>query len=107
MKKVLALILALVMCLSFAACGGNTDTETPTSEAAQADTTQVDATTEEATQAETTAETTVENTTEKPATTVHTHSWKKATCKAPKTCKTCGVTEGAAAEHNWKNATCT
>ena len=29
------------------------------------------------------------------------HSWDNATCTAPKTCKTCGATEGNAAGHNW------
>ncbi len=27
------------------------------------------------------------------------HQWEEATCKAPKTCKVCGVTEGGLAEH--------
>lgn len=35
------------------------------------------------------------------------HNWKSATCTAPKTCTSCGATEGSAAGHNWKNATCT
>jgi len=35
------------------------------------------------------------------------HSWKNATCTAPKTCAKCGVTEGTATGHNWKDATCT
>jgi hypothetical protein len=35
------------------------------------------------------------------------HSWNNATCTAPKTCKTCGATEGSAAGHSWKAATCT
>ena len=40
------------------------------------------------------------------------HQWEEATCKAPKTCKVCGVTEGGLAEHTpgtWqstKPATC-
>ena len=35
------------------------------------------------------------------------HSWKDATCSAPKTCSKCGATEGNAAGHSWKDATCT
>ena len=35
------------------------------------------------------------------------HSWKAATCTAPKTCSKCGTTEGGAAGHNWSDATCT
>ena len=35
------------------------------------------------------------------------HSWKDATCTAPKTCSKCGATEGSASGHSWKDATCT
>ncbi len=35
------------------------------------------------------------------------HNWKDATCVAPKTCKTCGATEGDISGHNWQDATCT
>jgi len=35
------------------------------------------------------------------------HDWKKADCTSPKTCKTCGATEGAAKGHDWKAADCT
>ena len=58
---------------------------------------------------EATATTTVpatEHTT--PATeTVHVHEFGDATCVSPKTCKTCGESEGTATGHSWKNATCT
>ena len=39
----------------------------------------------------------------------HVHEWVEATCTAPKTCKTCGETEGEALGHDWKEApkTCT
>lgn len=42
---------------------------------------------------------------------VHTHTWKAATCTAPKTCSVCGATEGTAIAHKeeeipMKNATC-
>lgn len=37
----------------------------------------------------------------------HEHTWKDATCTAPKTCTRCGVTDGTALGHNWKDATCT
>lgn len=33
------------------------------------------------------------------------HSWKSASCSAPKTCYHCGATEGDALPHNWKDAT--
>ena len=34
------------------------------------------------------------------------HSYKDATCTAPKTCSKCGATEGSVAAHNWQEATC-
>ena len=37
----------------------------------------------------------------------HVHSFNAATCTTPKACSVCGATEGNAAGHNWKNATCT
>ena len=33
--------------------------------------------------------------------------WNPATCTEPKTCSTCGTTEGSALGHNWTDATCT
>lgn len=38
----------------------------------------------------------------------HVHSWAKATCTSPKTCKTCGATTGSVLPHNYSgpNATC-
>lgn len=39
--------------------------------------------------------------------TQHTHEWSPATCTAPKTCRTCGKTEGSALAHQWTSATCT
>ena len=35
------------------------------------------------------------------------HSWKAATCTTPKTCSTCGTTSGSANGHTWRKATCT
>ena len=35
------------------------------------------------------------------------HTWADATCAAPKTCETCGATEGEALAHTWADATCT
>ena len=34
------------------------------------------------------------------------HTWKDATCFLPKTCTSCGETEGEALGHTWKDATC-
>lgn len=33
------------------------------------------------------------------------HSWKNASCAAPKTCTNCGATEGSALSHSWMDAT--
>lgn len=45
--------------------------------------------------------------TTKPTEAVHTHTWKNATCQAPKTCTDCGATEGSVAEHIFANDVCT
>jgi hypothetical protein len=37
----------------------------------------------------------------------HEHIWLEATCTQPKTCSTCGKTEGEPLGHSWKDATCT
>ena len=42
---------------------------------------------------------------EEEPTTTHEHTFKDATCTAPKTCE-CGATEGEAAGHDWAEATC-
>lgn len=34
------------------------------------------------------------------------HTWQAATCKAPKTCKTCGATEGEKGDHNYSGGKC-
>lgn len=38
---------------------------------------------------------------------IHTHSYKEATCTTPKKCSTCGATEGSAKGHSWVEATYT
>lgn len=35
------------------------------------------------------------------------HAWSNATCTTPKTCTTCGATEGTVGGHSWVAATCT
>lgn len=37
----------------------------------------------------------------------HQHAWNEATCTEPKTCSSCGATEGDALGHTWVEATCT
>ena len=117
MKKLLALALALVMVLSLCACGNGGDKTTEPGSSATGDTqTPTDGKTQ-ATQPsankETTAPTTP-NETPKPTTpapttpapTACSHSWKAATCTAPKTCTKCGATEGNALGHNYENGAC-
>lgn len=36
----------------------------------------------------------------------HTHEWAPATCESPKTCTSCGETEGEPLGHEWVEATC-
>lgn len=50
----------------------------------------------------------ITTTTAKPTTTttrVCVHSWKAASCTAPKTCRNCGAVEGGTLAHSWKAAT--
>ena len=35
------------------------------------------------------------------------HTWADATCKEPKTCTVCALTEGELADHNYENGSCT
>ena len=36
---------------------------------------------------------------------IHVHTWRDATCTAPRTCIECGVTDGVACAHTWSDAT--
>ena len=64
--------------------------------------------TESETVTETESETETVTETEAPteAETEHVHDWSEASCKDPKTCNDCGVTEGAALGHTGGEATC-
>lgn len=109
--------LALVLFLSLCACGQK-QAPVPTEAPTQAPTKITQAPSEEVTQAHTDAPT---KATTKPATKATTkpttkpapkpttcnHSYKDATCIAPKTCTKCGVTQGSTNGHSWESATCT
>lgn len=41
-----------------------------------------------------------------PSSTECAHTWMDATCKLPKTCSKCGITEGNITDHIWIDATC-
>lgn len=79
MKKIIALVLALILCLGLCACGKNAPTINGNSKP-------------DATGSEMPAD-------------IHNHEWSDATCLVPKTCKTCGATEGDVVSHSWKDAT--
>lgn len=118
MKKVIVWMLVLTLCLSLCACGKKTDDNasgvtTGTTGGAENNTTGTTTSqntestqTTQGTEATKPAEDPKPTEAPKPTTPAHTHSWKAATCTAPKTCS-CGATEGAAAGHSWKAATCT
>jgi len=117
MKRALSLLLVLVMLLSLCACGKDgTQNTDPSKNSSQATTNNTEKPTDgtENTTGETqapTAPTKEPSTkpTETPTTppTTCSHSYKDATCTAPKTCSTCGATEGSALGHSWNAATCT
>lgn len=130
MKRISALLLALVMLLSLCACSNNQATDPSNSNQAATNSTAASTgntenptdgtegttgTTEAPTEEPTTAPTEEPTTppTQAPTTPPETqpaacsHSWKTATCTAPQTCTKCGVTQGNAAGHSWSNATCT
>ena len=79
MKKIISLILALILCLGLCACGENAPAINSNSKP-------------DTTDSEMSADT-------------HDHEWSDATCLVPKTCKTCGATEGGVVSHSWKDAT--
>ncbi len=61
----------------------------------------------EPTEDPTTAPTTSSTVTTPTTSTQCSHTYKDATCTAPKTCSKCGKTSGSATGHSYKNATCT
>lgn len=82
-------------------------TAAPTTKATAAPTTKATAApATKATVAATTAPATKPATAPATVATTCSHSYKEASCTAPKTCTKCGATEGAAAGHSWKAATC-
>ena len=122
MKKLIAILLALVLVLSLCACKkaapdaaptdtgstNTTDTTDTTDSTDTTDTTGTTDTTDTTDSTDTTGDATPDNGGNSTNTTpTCTHEWKAATCTAPKTCSKCNATEGSAAGHSWKAATCT
>ncbi len=110
MKKLIAILLALVLVLSLCACK-KTAPENDSTETSQSQTGSTDESTGSTDTSDTTDTTdgTGDAAPDNSGDTAPacTHEWKAATCTAPKTCTKCNATEGSAAGHSWKDATCT
>lgn len=117
MQRTLSLLLILALCFTLCACGridGNISENTPGMSEGEKHTeaTPNEQTTVSATDTEIAASTAgtesieAANATEITET-IHTHSWELATCTIPKTCSTCGATEGIEKGHCWEDASCT
>lgn len=118
MKKVMSLLLAVMMVLSLAACGGN-DTKTDNDIGSSATQNQTDVTDTSSTEQSkdtpssttskpittTKPETSKPSTTTKPSTPTHTHSYSNATCTEPAKCS-CGATNGSALGHSYDKGLC-
>ena len=72
------------------------------SEGTEPEGTEPEITTPESTESEDTSSTETD-----PEETECTHDWADADCTTPKTCNTCGATEGEALGHDWADADCT
>ena len=107
MKRIASFLLALVLCLTLCACANNNGTQEDNT-ATFGNTMQQENTASSVTIGNTENTGSSENTehTENNEP-VHLHTWVDATCTAPKTCASCGATEGNTADHNWNAATCT
>ncbi len=109
MERTLTLVLTLALCLSLSACGKSIDSaaaqETSSTENIVS-TKPSEPPTSSATTSVATNPTTTPTTA--PTESAHTHNWQDATCIAPKTCTSCGATEGSATgNHTYTNNKCT
>lgn len=106
MERTLTLVLTLALCLSLSACGKSID-----SAAAQETSSTENIVSTKSTNSPTssTATSVATNPTTIPTTpTTHTHNWQDANCITPKTCTSCGATEGSATgNHTYENKKCT
>lgn len=92
MKKITAVLTAVLMCIGFSSCGDSS-----------VDTLEEEVTTESTTD-KSNVEDTTETTTETP--TECNHKWTEATCESPKTCEICNKTEGKAIDHSTHKGKC-
>ncbi len=104
MKKIFMLLLGVCLIFALSACNGGPATDSIGSEQVTNDT--------ENTTGPSITDTNITPTTQSPSEdsitspTTCLHDWSDATCTTPKTCSTCGSTEGDAAGHKWNDATC-
>jgi hypothetical protein len=114
MKKLLAAILAVVMCVALCACGtgdadvsenGGNGAMKPTQAPTVAPTMPMATEPVEDATAEPTQGTTQPEATTQPA--ACSHNFTEATCQKPATCTLCGETNGETAAHKFNKATCT
>ena len=105
MRKVLALVLVFVLCLSLCACGGGTPSVSESTRATKATEKSETPKSSEptkgnggtgATQGSGAADCETDG-----------HDWEEATCSTPKTCKTCGETNGTVSDHKYEDGKCT
>lgn len=131
MKKTFSLIFAVIFLITLCGCKGKNESIDP-SKIAATDSTATSKVTENTVSTQNSTgktdadhteepsnkptETEIATPTETPVTptetptitpTVCNHSFKVATCTAPKTCTKCNVTEGSPTGHSWKSASCT
>lgn len=112
MKKAISLFLALALCLSLCACNssksGSTTTKKPVATNKNSATKPSNSTTTPSTKkpSENKTNTDADTDTDTNKQETHVHEWAAANCTKPKTCLTCGETEGTAAGHDWQVANC-
>ena len=94
MKKWIPMLLAFVLCLALSACGETNGT--PTVDNGNIENPSVPSS------GNTNIPTNTPTDPADPTQPAHTHTWVDATCTAPKTCTSCGTTEGRPNVHNYE-----
>lgn len=105
MKKVLALFLTFLMLLSLCACEID-DTADTLRSTSKPTTSTTPSRTEPSTPSHKDPTMPPAETPTAPADAPCNHSYKEATCTAPKTCTKCSATDGSPTDHKWTDATC-
>jgi len=102
MKKSFLMLLSVILCCMLFGCENITNMPTTHTPSESENTTL----SENVTVSQVTGNTATSTPTN-PNVEVHSHTWKNATCTAPKTCYDCGATEGTTIAHNYVNGKCT